>query len=87
MTRLRTASIRWTLTYLSLSNPMTAILANNDGSSVVRLSEDHDSTPVATWVERYKGRQWDWQSMTTQPFAEIVKEYNEKGFVCLAIED
>lgn len=66
---------------------MQAILANNEASLVYRLSEDFDSTPIATWVERYKGKQWDWETMTTQPFAEVLKEYNDKGFVCLAIEE
>ena len=66
---------------------MTAIIANNEASAVYRLSEDYDSTPTATWVERYKGNHWEWESMTSQPFAEVLTEYNEKGFVCLAIED
>lgn len=66
---------------------MQAILANHEASAVYRLSEDFDSTPTATWVERYKGKRWDWETMTTQPFAEVLKEYNDKGFVCLAIEE
>jgi hypothetical protein len=66
---------------------MTAIIANSEASAVYRLSEDHDSKPTATWVERYKGNRWDWESMTSQPFTEILAEFNQKGFVCLAIED
>ncbi len=62
---------------------MTAIIANNEASAVYRLSEDHDSTPTATWVERYKGNRWEWERMTSQPFAEVVKEYNDKGYICL----
>jgi hypothetical protein len=66
---------------------MTAVIANNKASAIYRLSEDHDSTPTATWIERYKGNKWDWERMTSQPFAEVLTEYNEQGFVCLAIEE
>ncbi len=66
---------------------MTAILANQETSAIYRLSEDHDSTPTATWVERWKGKRWDWEVATSQPFAEVVREYNEKGYICMALED
>ena len=72
---------------MSPSNTMQAILANKEASAVYRLSEDHDSTPTATWVERYRGNRWDWERMTSQPLAEVIKEYNDQGFVCLATED
>jgi hypothetical protein len=65
---------------------MTAILAHKSGT-IRRLSEDHDSTPTATWVEHWKGNRWDWINMTSQPFAEVVKEYNGKGYICMAIEE
>jgi len=66
---------------------MTAIIAHEATGTICRLSEDHDSTPTATWFERFKSNRWDWESMNTQPFAEVVKEYTDKGYVCLAIEE
>jgi hypothetical protein len=66
---------------------MTAIIAHEATGTICRLSEDHDSTPTATWVERFKGNCWQWENMTTQPFAEVVKEYNGKGYLCLAVEE
>lgn len=66
---------------------MQAIIAHKEVGNLYRLSEDHDSTPTATWVESWKGKRWFWERMTSRPFAEVIKEYNEKGFVCLAIED
>jgi hypothetical protein len=65
---------------------MTAILANESGR-LKRLTEDFDSTPTATWAEDWSGSKWSWCNMTTEPFGEVVKEYTDKGFVCLAIED
>ena len=66
---------------------MQAIIIHEHTAAMYRLSEDHDSTPTATWVERYKGNRWDWERMTSQPLEEVLTEYNEKGFVCLAVED
>jgi len=66
---------------------MTAIIAHEGTGTIYRMAEDPESIPTATWIERFKSNRWNWESMTTQPFAEVVKEYNEKGFVCLAIED
>jgi hypothetical protein len=66
---------------------MTAIIAHAATGAIFRLAEDDDSTPTATWIERFKSNRWEWETMTTEPFAEVVKEYNSKGYVCLAIED
>jgi hypothetical protein len=73
---------------MSTSNTaMTAIIAHEATGTIYRMAEDHDSTPTATWIERFKGNCWQWESMTTEPFAEVVRDYNGKGYVCLAIED
>ena len=67
---------------------MTAIIANKESGAIYRIAEDHDdneTTPV--WVERWMGKRWDWERMTSQPFAEVVKEYNDRGYICLAIEE
>lgn len=66
---------------------MTAIIAHKEVGTIYRLSEDHDSTPTATWVERWKGKRWDWEVATSQPFAEVIKEYNDRGYICLAVEE
>lgn len=66
---------------------MTAIIASTKDGEILRLAEDHDSTPTATWVERFKRDHWEWERMTTEPIAEVLQEYNGKGFVALAIED
>lgn len=72
-----------------LSNPaMTAIIAHKESGVIYRIAEDHDdneTTPV--WVERWMGKRWDWERMTTQPFAEVIREYNDQGYICLATED
>lgn len=66
---------------------MTAIIAHKEDGTIYRIAEDHDSTPTATWVERWQGKRWDWETMTTQPFAEVLTEYTEKGCICMAIEE
>jgi hypothetical protein len=66
---------------------MTAIIAHEATGEIFRMAEDHDSTPTATWIERFKSNRWNWESMTSQPFGEVVKEYTDKGYVCLAVEE
>jgi hypothetical protein len=66
---------------------MQIVIAHEATGTICRLSEDFDSTPTATWVERFKGNCWQWETMTTQPFGEVVQEYNDKGYIALAFEE
>ena len=64
---------------------MQAIIANESGW-IKRLTEDFDSTPIATWVENWNGKKWSWSNMTTEPFAELLAGYLANGWSVLAEE-